>query len=79
MINILLIFVYLTIALMRVNIFRNFREKSVSYNLNIAFIGYRKIHLREIMSSWHSALRLNCSSIYDKWVGETVSKLLQLG
>ena len=31
------------------------------------------------MSSWHSALRLNCSSIYDKWVGETVSKLLQLG
>lgn len=77
MINILLIFVYLTIALMRVN--RNFREKSVSYNLNIAFIGYRKIHLGKIMSSWYSALRLNCSSIYDKWVGETVSKLLQLG
>lgn len=54
---------------------RNFREKSVSYNLNIAFIGYRKIHLGKIISSWLSALRLNCSSIYGKWVGETVSRL----
>ncbi|WP_295564780.1 hypothetical protein, partial [uncultured Holdemanella sp.] len=33
--------------------------KSVSYNFNIAFIGYRKIHLGKIFSSWLSAFRLN--------------------
>ena len=35
---------------------RNFWVKSVSYNLNIAFIGYRKVHLGKIFSSWLSAL-----------------------
>lgn len=59
MINVLPIYVYLTMTLMRVNIYRNIWVKSVGYNLNLAFIGYRKIHLGEIISSWLSALRLN--------------------
>ena len=46
-------------ALMRVNFYINFWVKKVSYNLNIAFIGYRKIHLGKIISSWFSAPRLN--------------------
>ena len=58
MINIFPIYVYLTMTLMRVNINENFWVKSVGYNLNIAVIGYRKIHLGKIISSWYSALRL---------------------
>ena len=45
-------------TLMRVNIYGNIWVKSVGYNLNIAVIGYRKIHLGKIISSWYSALRL---------------------
>lgn len=62
-------------ALIKFIILLDFWVKSVSYNLNIAFIGYRKIHLGKIFSSWLSALRLNRSFIYYEWVGDTVSKL----